>query len=382
MAHSIDAYTAIQRMDVAAVIRCAQQGDYDDDTRMADYQEGNFGYRLPALALAICWANNPIAPPDAFAGVLNALVARRGVGLLSAPLDLWVGRERITITPLTLLLSRLVAVQSVEPREIIERVGHALRALLEAGADATAPKLWHQTNNNGEPPSSAADNTPPQNTSLLTLVMRLYSPNVLPPILLPLLQHGARHRSGIDPPNLWRGPPLAPRHPWDRLTLIGFVCAYADRPGLVQYVRDCGENLLAYFVEDGPWRGEATPAVARARIRTLCDAYGFEITDALLARAAARAEAEERQEPATRIIWQALEAERGDRRVEAIQLQHALVSRRGLPLEIAHAILRAPGVHLPALGAAEWITAHPPAPRRHTSDGAARATRTEGARAV
>ena len=360
MAHSvIDAYTAIQRMDVAAVTQAAQQGAYGDDMPLVSYQEGPFRYRVPALALAIRWANNPRAPPDAFAGVLNALVARRGAAILSAPLDIWLQSTRFTMTPLTLLLTRRMALQAETPLQ----VGRTLRTLLEAGADATAPTLYLAR---GEPQRGY----PP--LSLLAEVLAHYHPHDLPHVLLPLLQHGARRLPDLDPPSAWfRG--RGARYPEGAVALVvDFLCVYAQRPGLVQYVRDCNENLLEFFVDRvGPAWHRAPPGEARDCVRTLCETYGFEITDALLARATsiaaavahlATARRPEAQAVAhsTRTVLHALEAERGDRRVEAIQLQRALVSRRGLPPEIAHAILRAAGGARPASGAAEWNAAHPP----------------------
>ena len=361
-------FSAIRHMDVALVAQCAQQGKYDDDRIVAVVRDRPFMFGLPALALAIRWANSSTGDFD---GVLNALVARRGVGILSAPLTFKRENRRVTMTPLMLVVSRYLTFFS-DPFETAAEAGRTLRALLAAGADATAPAVWLE---NGEPVH------PPH--SLPAAVMARCSPEELQYMLLPLLQHGARRLPALDPPNVWRGA-HEPHHPWTGLALIEFLCAFADRPELVQYVRECGENLLEYFVEVSPSWNRANPSVAHTRIRTLCDTYGFEITDALLSRAAA-AEAEaadiatnstsyndHQAARTTTIMRQALEAERGDRRVEAIQIQRALVSRRGLPPELVHTILRASGGARPASGAAEWNAAHP-TPRPGDADDAARA---------
>ena len=347
-------------MDAARVAQYAQAGAYDADHIIGATPEAHSVFRLPALALAIRCANRHHPTGGDFEGVLSALVARRGVAFLSAPLRLTRGHRCITMTPLTLVVTRYLDFSIPPYVTTAAAAGRTLRALLVAGADATAPTLWTEEVGGGGPDVFPA-------CSLPAKVLQHSFAEELPHMLLPLLEHGARRLPALDPPNLWRG---EPRGLSSRRTILEFLCAFADdRPELVQYVRDCGENLLPDFV-DTVTPSSWTETVVHARVHTLSATYGFEITDALLARAA-RAEEDaaefaanstsynDQQEARTAtIIRQALEKERGDRRIEAIQLQRALVARRGLPPEIAHAILRAAGGARPASGAAEWNAAH------------------------
>ena len=308
---------------------------------------------MPPIALAIRHAG------PFFAEVLDVLVRVAGVDLAAAfefrdaP-----GAWRRRLTPLTQVIASGLGI----PLRRGGRRIFALRVLLEALGGGIAQQRATLVCEDGRWVGGPDTSLP-----AFAVVMFGATANVgTLHMLLPLLAHGAVYRATGSDPRRGIEAALAGAHRvatsrYQRGVLSAAFFAFFEAPphddarSLAAYVRADGSDLVLLYARY--FRYERPSA---ATIHTLCALYGAEVSDAALdaAQEGPYYRCDDRDDAcsAEAMMRAALLAARGDRRVAGVQLYRGLGER--LAPELAHAILRAPGVHLPALGAAAWLAAH------------------------